>query len=396
MTRAAFAAVLALLSGGPALAGEAILVRDVEELYAAVESAASAGATIRVARGLYRLTKTGPDGADRAHLGRLELKPGTSLRAHHGATLDAAALGSDSFLLDDPPGASSGVIRAGPNNEIEGFVLLNGVNGGAFIECDVAPAGAAPLGMEVAIRRCVIAGNTRGIDARSFGTPFNGRRSHVSVEECTFLDNTHAEGQGIRVIHNRGATGASLTVEASRCLFFGNVVGIFAFMLEASGDETTVISEGNVFLDDAVGLGAWGGATTGKTVRGNSIHFISEDDVFVGNDGARDARGIYVGHGAVYAVGVHLGAAGAKSGTGFDDAVLMEVFDPFFAGNVADGMPRDLTAIGVLSDVGSAVAARNSATIVVTGAAGLATFPKESIPAGIGPGPNTASITVHR
>src|SRR5262249_57301618 len=58
----------------------AIIVDDVEGLYAAVNDPGSANTTIRLRPGIYHLTPTAPDGLPRANGGSLVLQPRVTLR----------------------------------------------------------------------------------------------------------------------------------------------------------------------------------------------------------------------------------------------------------------------------------------------------------------------------
>ena len=89
------------VAAAAALPTQTIQVRDIEELYAAVNDPGNAGAALLLAPGVYMLSATGPSGNARANGGRLELQENMSLIGVEGdrssVVIDAANLPASSY-----------------------------------------------------------------------------------------------------------------------------------------------------------------------------------------------------------------------------------------------------------------------------------------------------------
>src|SRR4030095_1256942 len=152
-------------------------VRDLEELYAAVNDADSASTTIRLRSGTYRLTPLAPNGQPRLNGGSLVLKTGMTL---HG---ENQYVDSDG---DGVPDARVGIldaegreVYADPQTEtiIDGD-LLNAVAQGV-VRGPLVVAG--PI--EASIRNLTVRGGSNPQAAIEIRAPGNNV-SKVMVQEC--------------------------------------------------------------------------------------------------------------------------------------------------------------------------------------------------------------------
>jgi len=343
------------------------MVTDVEALYAAVNLGAE-GDTVRLAPGVYNLSATTPGdpSVPRPNGGRLELKPGMSLigpgtaadldRWDTGepdprvdAIIDAAALPASSYM--SPP-IQTGAVRAGPRNLVHGVVIRksNGVSG---LECDLLPPG--DEGMSVTIANNLIYGGQRGIDLRNLGTAFNGRRSVFVVVNNVLRDNVLGDGaQGIRLVHNRGCTGATISALLVGNRLHDNVAGLLCESLSStvfstSHDRYEILSVGNRYSANHVGL--WIGTSVGGT--GNDARVTSVQDAILDNDHPTTATALSytVGGGVVATAGMSADPSAGFGPLAVDNHARVDLVATRFArgdgpGNHDGATPRDLTGYG--------------------------------------------------
>lgn len=274
------------------VAAGAIAVTDVEQLYAAVNDPANAGAAIVLAPGAYVLSATNSGGVARPNGGRLELQPDMSLSGVSGdrsaVVIDFSALPAASFNV---AGKSSGIRIGRGNNSVEWLTILGNPNSAAGVETDLV--GAYPP--QVAITHVVAHGSIRGVDVRNSGVAMNGRSVVARIADNDFFGGK----EGIRVLNESGVIGGQIDVTMSGNRSHDNNVGCVIEHNRASAGSFHVRSSGDHFEHNNIGCLIGGGLVNGVgAANSNTTAFEGHGDAFIDNtrvvNGATDAGGLLV------------------------------------------------------------------------------------------------------
>jgi hypothetical protein len=272
MLLASFVAV-SLLATTPSPAGTVIEVFNVEQLYDAVNNPANAGADVVLAPGQYVLTKLKPGAGMRPNGGRLELQPDMSITGVAGHPEDVVIDSSDpvngpSFPLGGGLG-NAGTIRIGRGrNSVEWLTIVGGSSSAAGVQTDLI---GAPAVLRVA--HIVSRGSVRGIDVRNLGPAGAGRTIVIDLDDNECLDNTAANGQGIRFV-NSGADGAAIAATLHNNRSHDNIQGFLASNERSTHASITIDSHDDRFEDNLIGGVIFGGLTNAAgTAVGNTVKF---------------------------------------------------------------------------------------------------------------------------
>jgi hypothetical protein len=366
--------LVAVVSTLPAAVAAAppIVVRNATELQAAVGNPANAGRRIVLERGKYELTpsSTAP--------GRLELQTDMTIEGKPGdptaVIIDASKLPASSFQDGT---LTTGALRMGRgHNALRWLTLRNApLDAAGFVETDLPPT-APDDQTSVTVEHCVIYGNPRGIDFRLAGAAFNGRTLRGTFKDNLLFGNNTGPGQGLRVVHVQGVTGATLVASLEKNAFQGNLVGLLVASNNSSGNTLVVESSKDRHSGNAVGaILAAGIASGGGHADDNRLTFFSHDDVFDGND---QTSSTYTDSGSGLAV---LGAdtlTAPAAGRANRNFTSVELRDPRFS----DNSVRDVAAFGARGGTALVAGTQNVAVIVIDGhTRHLDIDPTQSVPA---------------
>lgn len=330
--------------GAGALPGPEIFVGSVDELYAAVNDATNAGATIVLAPGRYTLSATNAAGAPRPNGGRLELQTDMSLR---GLVDDPSAAVIDPYPLPDPsfrdsriPGRT-GVIRIGRgSNAIEWLTIGGGGSeegnrfAAAAIETDLVEAGDdGPRPARVRIAHVIAGGVARGVDVRNITATMAGRRLQAEIVDNQFFWGV----EGIRVINFQGAHRGNITVAMSGNRSYANRLGCIFENNRSDFAVVSVASSGDRFDDNGLGCQLGGGLITmpGQVTNFNTTRFEAYGSEITNNtrtDFNPNVTGPdFEKGGLIAAAGDVALAADAHSASG--NTLLVRLTDVIVAGN---------------------------------------------------------------
>lgn len=274
------------------VAAAPLAVTNVEQLYAAVNDPANAGAAIVLAPGTYVLSATNSGGVARPNGGRLELQPDMSLSGLSGdrsaVVIDFSALPASSFNV---LGKTSGIRTGRGNNSVEWLTILGNPNSAAGVETDLV--GASPT--HVAIAHVLAHASIRGVDVRNSGVAMNGRSIAVRIEDNDFFGGK----EGIRLLNESGVIGGQIDVTMSGNHSHDNNVGCVMEHNRASSGGIHVRSSGDHFEHNNIGCLIGGGLVNAVgAANSNTTAFEGHGDAFVDNtlvvNGATDAGGILV------------------------------------------------------------------------------------------------------
>lgn len=325
----------------PAAAGKGVIrVANVEQLYAAVNNPANAGALLELKPGTYVLTANGPDGQPRPNGGRLELQKNMSLRGKPGdrsaVTIDAYNLPASSF-----PANVNGV-NLGPNapvrlgrgrNTLSWLTVRDGHAAQANIDSGLQPLDPDPAWVK--LDHVTSSGSTRGANLLNFGPQSSGQVPVVEVLDCHFFDNDFNLSEGIRIGNFQGATNAKVYARMVGNASWGQKQGRLIVNNRAFNSEIHVLSVSNSFFDNGGGTIIIGGLSSNNTrADGNTINFVSHNDTFTGNVGETEFD-----KGGLIALGVEdISEAGGGSGN--------QVNITLSAARFGDNQEADLAGVG--------------------------------------------------
>ena len=272
------------LSATSAIAGSTLLVADVEQLYAAVNDAANAGAAIVLEPGTYVLSATTTGGAARPNAGRLELQTDMSIYGVTGdrsaVVIDARALPMSSFNVSF---GRTGPVRIGRGtNTVEWLTVLGPPTAAAGIETELA--GTATTKIRVA--HTFLSGGSRGVDVRSVGASMIGRQIEAEIIDNELAGPAQVIGmsEGIRVSNFIGANNGVIVATMSGNRAYGFQIGIIAANNRSSNASITVRSSGDHFYENALGgLIAGGLSQTTGVANGNTTTIEAHGTRFVDN-----------------------------------------------------------------------------------------------------------------
>jgi hypothetical protein len=371
-----FAALLALGCTTPAVAQIVVQVTDLEGLYAAVNDPGNVGAIIDVAPGTYALTPLDPLGFARPNSGRLIPPVGSILRGHN--TYARACGDGDGEGDDRPPGeladpatetvidaglltsliGPQDVITVGFANTVEFLTVQNNLNAGALIGIKVPPEKPLPAGMvglDGTVRGCILQGGMRGIRPQHMTANSTGLISRAVIEGNIARNQTGQFGIGIEV-QNAGAAAKNttwdVTMRNNRC--YENNFGAFIVTLTGSGNGVSIVSIGNVFSDNGVGLALEAGRDGGQN---DQMRYLSINDTIVNNSRPVTTT---LGGGIDARAGFH--TAGVIPGN--NDLLRLQLIGTRIGGNFNGGSARDITVYGSSGVGGLSPGSNNLAEVI--------------------------------
>lgn len=260
-----------------------VLVLNIEQLYAAVNNPANAGATIVLAPGVYMLSVNDERGMPRPNRGRLELQENMSLQGsvdNRGAVvIDASDLPVSSYQTPQLTGA----IRIGRgSNTIEWLTVRRAVNGSANIETDLIWPGTA----YIRIAHTASTGSVRGLDIRNLGAAAAGAVIVAEIVDNDLFSNRLRLAEGMRIGNNLGAHGSSIFATLSGNRSFDNFQGLLIENNRSNFAHISVVSSGDRFFENGAGTIIIGGLSFSSTpTNGNTVNFTAHSSSFDNNNG---------------------------------------------------------------------------------------------------------------
>jgi len=328
-----------------------VFVANVEQLYAAVNDAANAGASIFLAPGTYALSAVGPGAVARPNGGRLELQLDMSLYGivddETAVTIDAAALPTSSLTLSF---GRTAPVRIGlGSNTIEWLTVHGNPNAAAGIATELP--GTATTKIRVA--HIISGGSSRGIDVRNVGAANAGRRIEAEIIESDFFGPAVVVGntEGIRVANFVGADGGVVVATLNENEFHGFQNGCVLANNRSSRAVVDVRSFGDRFFGNTLGCYIAGGLSQASTGVANSNVTILEahGSHFVDNNASIpgiDAGGIQI--------------VGALSATQVNVASNNSVTVSLWGSKVSDNLGVNFSAYGAFHTLGTGLAGTNN------------------------------------
>jgi hypothetical protein len=282
-----------------AASAQIIPVGNVEELYAAVNDPANAGATVILGRGVYMLSANDPFGTARANGGRLDLQENMSLIGDDGdrsaVIIDAGNLPASSYDVVTPtitiPAAA---IRMGRgHNSIEWLTVRNARLGTANIDTTLQSPGRA----FVTIAHVASTGSKRGLDLiHSVFVGGSGDTIHADIVDNDVFNNNLGSSQGVRII-NAGTSDGVINVRMTDNRSWGQSTGMVFANPGATNSTINVFSAGNQLFGNAVGTIISAAIPVGN---GNIINLEAHGDRFFDNILPFSVSGL---HGGLIVVG---------------------------------------------------------------------------------------------
>ena len=325
-----------------------VYVATVEELYAAVNDPANAGAALALSPGTYTLSASGPGGTPRPNGGRLELQQDMSLYGLAGdrsaAVLDTSSLPAASFNV-------AGIGRTGPirvgrgSHSIQWLTILGNPLAASGIETDLAGTPTT----RIRVAHVVSGGSSRGLDVRNAGGAMAGRRIEVEIRDCEFFGGT----EGVRLSNFNGAHGGHIYAVMSGNRSHGNQMGCIVANNRSNAGVIYVRSNGDRFEANGAGCVIAGAIVTSGTAHSNSTTFEAYGTKFINNTGP-----IFVDSGGIVA----LGAETAGTNVASDNTVVIRLRGCELSGN----QNTDFEAFGARSTAGLS-GTNNNATIELHG-----------------------------
>ncbi|MEO6005187.1 MAG: hypothetical protein ABIZ04_01940 [Opitutus sp.] len=276
---------LAFAASLPAAANP-VYISNVEQLYAAVNDPANAGATLELAAGTYMLSPTDGFGQPRPKAGRIELQPNMSIV---GVVGDRSAVVINAW---DLPAASyvgvgpSAALRTGKGtNSVEWLTVRDARFGQANIDTGLQAPGTA----YIRIAHVAATGSTRGLNVLNFGPAASGETIEIEIIDNDFYQNPFGVSEGMRIGNFQGATGATVNAWVEENRSWGNKQGRLLVNNRAINSTVNVQSSGNRFFGNGAGTIIVGGLSSNNTTaNGNTINFEGYGDHFIDNNGDTD------------------------------------------------------------------------------------------------------------
>ena len=227
-----------------------IKVRNISELYEAVNNTENEGATIILAPGVYMLNAGYPKA------GRLELLHNMSLVGLPGnpgaVVIDASQLPLSSFTLA-PANSRTGAVRMGDGvNRMEWITFQNDPAHTirSLIQTDIVTGSFA----NIKIAHCIIKGSSIGISILNRDPVANGRVLEADISDNEIFENTIQQfGSGIQ-IQNTLVNDAVLKVRLSRNHVYGNKAGMMIFNSSSQRCLLEVESYNDIIEGNGIGL----------------------------------------------------------------------------------------------------------------------------------------------
>jgi hypothetical protein len=272
------------LGAAPDIVGTVLHVSTVEELYAAVNEVANAGAAIVLAPGTYVLSATNAGGTARVNGGRLELQPDMSLYGLTGdrsaVVIDARALPTISFNVSF---GRTGPIRIGRgSNAVEWLTVLGPPTAAAGIATELTGTPTT----RIRVAHVFSSGPSRGVDVRNAGATMIGRQIEATLidNELVGPETVIGMSEGIRIANFVGAHNGVIVATMSGNRAHGFQIGCIVANNRSNNASITVRSSGDRFFGNELGCSIAGGLsqTTG-VANGNYTAFEAHGTHFVDN-----------------------------------------------------------------------------------------------------------------
>lgn len=275
------------LTPGPVqkLVATTVTVTNIEQLYAAVNNPANAGADILLAPGTYVLSAIDGTGAARPNGGRIELQQDMSLYGdasdRSAVVIDAGSLPASSFNVSF--GRTAGVRIGRGSNTIESLTI----SGNAAAAAGIATELTGTPTTNIRVAHVLAYGSSRGVDIRNVGASMIGRRINAEIIENEFVGPTEIVGmtEGIRLSNFVGADQGAVFATLSGNRAHGFQIGLIIASNRSSNATIEVRSSGDRFFANALGALITSGlsqATTGAA-NNNVATFEAYGSQFVDN-----------------------------------------------------------------------------------------------------------------
>lgn len=330
-----------------------VQVATVEELYAAVNNPANAGAAIVLAPGTYALSANGPGGAPRPNGGRLELQPDMSLYGLAGdrsaVVINTAALPVASF---NAPFGRTGSIRMGRgSNAVEWLTIIGNPAAAAGIATELAGTPTT----QIRVAHVVSGGSSRGVDIRNAGAAMAGRRIEAEIVDNDFSASANAAGtkEAIRIANFVGADGGQIYALMSGNRAHDTDLGCIIANNQSSSAVVDVRSNGDIFEHNGVGCVVAGAINRmgANLTNSNSTAFEAHGTKFVDNTGLPAFGGDGI---------TAFGVDGQTANQSSNNALQIRLWGCTFSGN----QNTDFKAFGARAVVGAGIAGTyNTVTI---------------------------------
>lgn len=334
-------------------------VTNVEQLYAAVNDPANAGAVILLSPGNYVLSTTNGAGAAHPNGGRLEFQRDMSLYGIAGnraaVVIDASRLPASAFNVSF---GRTAAIRIGRGSNTVEWVTIAG-----------NPAAAAGIATELTgtpttkIRVAHVLANesSRGVDIRNVGAAMIGHRIDAEVIDNELVGPSLVVGmsEGIRVANFVGADRGVIAANLTGNRVYNYQLGCIVTTNRSSNAIVDVRSSGDRFFGNALGCLIAGGLNQGTTGVANSnvTTFEAHGSQFVDNT----AQIPGIDPGGVRVVG---GLSTSIANTTNNNAVSVELWGSKVSGNQV----VDFEAFGAWKASAPGIAGTNNhATITLHG-----------------------------
>lgn len=336
-----------------------VSVTNVEQLYAAVNNTANAGADIVLAPGTYVLSATNGAGAPRPNGGRLELQQDMSLYGQAGnrsaVVIDASALPVASFTVSF--GRTAPVRIGRGTNSIESLTIAGNAAAAAGIATELTGTSTT----DIRVAHVFAGGSSRGVDIRNVGAPMIGRRINADITDNEFVGPSEVVGmtEGIRVANFVGADQGAVFATLSGNRAHGFQIGLIIANNRSSNATIDVQSSGDRVFANALGALITGGlsqATTG-VANSNVTTFEAHGTQFI--DNTANIPGIDRG-----GIRVIAGLSTVKAGATSSNTLNVELWGSKSTGNY----PVNFEAYGAWKAASPGVAGTNNhATITLHG-----------------------------
>jgi len=262
-------------------------VGNIEELYAAVNDPANAGATVVLAPGVYMLSVNDQGGTPRPNRGRLELQQNMSLQGSVGdreaVVVDAINLPLSSYNNAAPIPLTAAIRMGRGTTSIEWLTVKNAVNGNANIGTELVSTGMA----YIRVAHVASTNSQRGLDLRNFGAAGAGRIIEAEIVDNDFYNNRIGTvGEGLRIVNNNGANGGRISARLSGNRSHNNYLGLIVEDNRSNNAYISVVSTGDRFFENGNGALIGGGLSGGMTpANGNTVSFTAYGTSFKNNNG---------------------------------------------------------------------------------------------------------------
>lgn len=273
------------LPGNLSMLAASVSVTNVEQLYAAVNDPANAGAIILVSPGRYVLSATDGAGNARPNGGRLEFQRDMSLYGMTGnraaVVIDASALPVSSFNVSF---GRTGPIRIGRgSNTVEWLTIAGNPAAAAGIATELTGTPTT----KIRVAHVFTNESSRGIDIRNVSATMIGRRIDAEIIDNELVGPSEVVGmsEGIRVANFVGADAGIIVATLSGNRVYGFQLGCIMTSNRSSNATVDIRSSGDRFVGNALGCLIAGGLSQAATGVANSnvTSFEAHGTQFVDN-----------------------------------------------------------------------------------------------------------------